>query len=339
MVTGKVTTSAPSHSATAPALQELHLEQKELFDTIDALHALDIDKIVDLPQVVVVGNQSSGKSSVLSAISRVRFPTGSGICTRFPMELALRTEPQERIAVFIVPEKGKRKELSPRASKDDIPAAIDEAKKELGIDKNTREIYRDILRIEIFAPDVPNLTLVDLPGLYCGESQRQSLRGKDVALDIARQYMSQKRCIILAVISANTDISMDNAINLAKNDKVNPSLSRVLGTITQVDRIDRNRTETQEYLRIASGEDPTLLPRHGWHVLRNLSEEEVRSGLTEDDRDNTESEYFRKSSWKDYPSENKGIPNLCKKLSMLLVKHVSDSLPRVIGDIEEAIAS
>src|SRR5690606_21989532 len=118
-----------------------------------------------------------------------------------------------------------------------------------------------------------------------------------------------------------------------------PSLSRVLGTITQVDRIDRNETETKEYLRIASGEDQTLLPRHGWHVLRNLSEEEIKSGLTEDDRDGKEAEFFRKGSWKDYPSENKGVQHLCKMLGMLLLKHVSDSLPRVMIDTEEAIAS
>jgi hypothetical protein len=237
----------PVPSPTVPALQELHLEQKGLFDTIDDLHSLNIGRIVDLPQIIVVGNQSSGKSSVLSALSRVPFPTSSAVCTRFPMELALRTDQETRIEVSIIPEDGKKKKLPTRYNKDEIPQAIEEAKREIGINKNTREIYNHVLRIEIFALDVPNLTLVDLPGLYTGESLRQSREGGRVAFQLAKRYMSQKGSIILAIVSANTNVEMDGAIVLAKRH-VDPSLSRVLGVVTQADRIENDHTATQLYL-------------------------------------------------------------------------------------------
>jgi len=328
----------PVPSSTVPALQELHLEQKGLFDTIDDLHSLHIGRIVDLPQIIVAGNQSSEKSSVLSALSHVPFPTSSAVCTRFPMELALRTDQETRIEVSIIPEDVKKKKLPTRSNKDETPQAIEEAKKEIGINENTREIYNHVLRIEIFAPNVPNLTLVDLPGLYTDESLRQSREGGRVAFQLAERYMSQKRSIILAVVSANTNVEMDGAIVLAKKN-VDPSLSRVLGVVTQADRIENDHTATQLYLQLAKGEDKMLILKLGWHVLRNLSEEEARLGCSDDDRDRKESEFLSNSAWREYSAEHKGIDNFRKKLNRLLLEHISLSIPGVISDIEEAIAN
>ena len=46
--------------------------------------------LVDLPQIIVVGCQSSGKSSVLEAIvGRDFLPRGAGIVTRRPLVLQL----------------------------------------------------------------------------------------------------------------------------------------------------------------------------------------------------------------------------------------------------------
>lgn len=58
---------------------------------------------MELPQIIVCGNQSSGKSSMLEAISRVRFPSKNNICTRFAAEIVLRRSPHDRIEVSIEP--------------------------------------------------------------------------------------------------------------------------------------------------------------------------------------------------------------------------------------------
>jgi len=44
----------------------------------------------DNEQLVVVGDQSSGKSSVLQGITRLPFPVDDTLCTRFPTEVSLR---------------------------------------------------------------------------------------------------------------------------------------------------------------------------------------------------------------------------------------------------------
>ena len=51
---------------------------------------LSLDKQLSVPQIAVMGDQSSGKSSVLEALSGVPFPRGSGLVTRCPIRLIMR---------------------------------------------------------------------------------------------------------------------------------------------------------------------------------------------------------------------------------------------------------
>lgn len=77
-------------------------EQIELLDVIDALRAEGLSEYTALPQLIVCGDQSSGKSSVLEAISSVPFPRKDTLCTRFATEVILRRATDEFIAVSIV---------------------------------------------------------------------------------------------------------------------------------------------------------------------------------------------------------------------------------------------
>jgi GTP1/Obg family GTP-binding protein len=63
-----------AQSSEEHAFRELQSEQSEPLDVIDQLRTQGLGRLVELPQLIVCGDQSSGKSSVLEAISRVRFP-------------------------------------------------------------------------------------------------------------------------------------------------------------------------------------------------------------------------------------------------------------------------
>lgn len=56
-------------------------EQLDLLNSIDTLRSQGISHYISLPQIIVCGDQSSGKSSVLEAISGVGFPVKSNLCT------------------------------------------------------------------------------------------------------------------------------------------------------------------------------------------------------------------------------------------------------------------
>ncbi|CDQ99072.1 unnamed protein product [Oncorhynchus mykiss] len=57
-----------------------HYEEKvrPSIDLIDSLRSLGVEKDLALPAIAVIGDQSSGKSSVLEALSGVALPRGSG---------------------------------------------------------------------------------------------------------------------------------------------------------------------------------------------------------------------------------------------------------------------
>lgn len=61
-----------------------------LLDKIDQLLACNLGEYVNLPQLVVVGDQSSGKSSVLEGLTKLPFPRDSGLCTRFATQIIFR---------------------------------------------------------------------------------------------------------------------------------------------------------------------------------------------------------------------------------------------------------
>ena len=63
----------------------------------DIFSQLGSASTIDLPQVAVVGSQSSGKSSVLEAlVGRDFLPRGTDICTRRPLVLQLIQLPQRQ---------------------------------------------------------------------------------------------------------------------------------------------------------------------------------------------------------------------------------------------------
>lgn len=54
----------------------------ERLKQIASLRARGISQSIDLPQLVVCGDQSAGKSSVLEGITNIPFPVDNGVCTK-----------------------------------------------------------------------------------------------------------------------------------------------------------------------------------------------------------------------------------------------------------------
>ena len=75
-------------STTSADLTAAHEQNvRPWLDLIDTLRAQGVHEDLPLPQIAVMGDQSSGKSSVLEALSGVPFPRGTGLVTRCPTQL------------------------------------------------------------------------------------------------------------------------------------------------------------------------------------------------------------------------------------------------------------
>lgn len=81
------------------------LAGKAMLEKIDKLFQCNIGSYIDLPQIVVVGDQSSGKSSVLESLTDLPFPKDSGLCTRFATQITFRRNATEGISIEIIPGK------------------------------------------------------------------------------------------------------------------------------------------------------------------------------------------------------------------------------------------
>lgn len=70
---------------------------------IDQLRERNIGTYLPLPQLVAVGDQSSGKSSLLESLTGIPFPRGQELCTRYATQITHRREAQQRIDITIIP--------------------------------------------------------------------------------------------------------------------------------------------------------------------------------------------------------------------------------------------
>jgi len=149
-------------------------DHRELLDTVDRLRTTGISRYVSLPQIIVCGDQSAGKSSVLKAISGMSFPAKDNLCTRFATELILRRNASPRLEVSITPGSDRSPEEAQRLSQfhsatdtfePDLESIVEEAKRAMGLFE-TKVFSTDTLRVELCGPTQPHLTMVDLPGIF-----------------------------------------------------------------------------------------------------------------------------------------------------------------------------
>ena len=99
----KMAEQPPTDKKDKPAGAGTGLVSRKLLDKIDRLFACNVGEHVDLPLLAVVGNQSSGKSSVLAALTGLPFPRAAGLCTRFATQIMFKRSQEKRFSVSIRP--------------------------------------------------------------------------------------------------------------------------------------------------------------------------------------------------------------------------------------------
>ncbi|KAF2101268.1 hypothetical protein NA57DRAFT_34762 [Rhizodiscina lignyota] len=319
-------------------------DTKKVLDVIDELRSQGISEYVELPQIIVCGEQSSGKSSVLEAISDMPFPTKDTVCTRFATEVILRHNEtstfKSSIVKSLVSEQIKEQERIQvlddlqgieHIARISLSRAIEKAEAQMGIRDGEKTFSSDILRIDLSGPNHPNLTLVDLPGLYQAGSKYQSEADADVVKSLVLSYMKNERSIILAVVSARNDFNNQAVTRLAR--RIDPSGERTLGLITKPDTLHPGSESEEFYVRLAQNNEVHF--KLGWHVLRNRDFPERNITLAA--RNRKEKQFFQEGVWTAVDPGSLGIDFLKERLSQVLRDHIISQLPNVIQQIDNGI--
>lgn len=314
---------------------------RDLLDIVDALRSHGVSHYVDLPQIIVCGSQSSGKSSTLESLSGIAFPTAEGLCTRFATELILRRGDKPRIRVHIQPSASRSKDDKDRLlafagstkDEDDFPKIVEAAKEAMGLTgtEGSKVFSTDVLRIESTSPSAPNLTLVDLPGLFGASDKNQSDDDAALVQELVVSYMRQRRSIILAVVAADNPFANQPVTKFARD--IDPSGTRTLGLITKPDKIDMGSDSERYYVELAQNLNVKL--SLGWHVLRNRSHATAADSIAE--RDEREAEFFANSVWSALDPSQLGVESLRDRLRKVLWKQIQTGLPGVKTEVQYGI--
>jgi GTPase SAR1 family protein len=69
------------------SFRDIGAKLKACNDTLGELQQLGVEHIVSLPSLVLVGDQSAGKSSLMSGLAGLNLPRSEGVCTRCPIHI------------------------------------------------------------------------------------------------------------------------------------------------------------------------------------------------------------------------------------------------------------
>ncbi|RDX42139.1 hypothetical protein OH76DRAFT_1466992 [Lentinus brumalis] len=209
----------------------MHLTRK-LIEIRTMLISIDQSDALKLPSIVVIGSQSSGKSSVLEAIVGHEFlPKGNNMVTRRPIELTLIHTPAtngqtpQEYGEFPALGLGKITDFS----------AIQRTLTDLNLAVPASEcVSNEPIDLRIYSPHVPDLTLIDLPGYIQIASMDQPESLKEKIAGLCERYIREPN-IILAVCAADVDLANSPALRASR--KVDPLGLRTIGVITKMDLV------------------------------------------------------------------------------------------------------
>mgnify|MGYP002715725763 CR=1 FL=1 len=279
---------------------------------------------LQLPQIVVVGTQSSGKSSVLeSLVGKSFLPKGVGIVTRQPLVLQLINIPESEKT--LVEEFGVFHHKKNVIFKDfeEIREEIEtETKLKAGCNKG---ICEDPIFLSIYSKHVVNLTLIDLPGLTKVPVGNQPHDIEFIIRKLVLKYICNPNSIILAVITANTDMATSESLQMAR--ECDPEGTRTVAVVTKLDLMDSG-TDASDIL---SGK---IIPvRLGIIGVVNRSQKDTIQNKPISNSIEDEGAFLQKH----YPNiyQRHGSPYLAKTLNKILIQHIRKCLP----DLKQRIAA
>ncbi|KAF2850653.1 dynamin-1 [Plenodomus tracheiphilus IPT5] len=330
---------------------------EELLNIVNRLQDLVFNTIgndsLDLPQIVVVGSQSAGKSSVLeNIVGRDFLPRGNGIVTRRPLILQLINLPSERdeddddevhvphtpASVAGQQEWGEFLHVPGRKFYDFAEVRREIENETSRIAGNNKGINRQPINLKIYSPHVLSLTLVDLPGLTKVPIGDQPTDIEKQTRNLITEYIAKPNSVILAVSPANVDLVNSEALKLARH--VDPMGKRTIGVLTKLDLMDHGTNA----MDILSGRVYPL--KLGFIGIVNRSQQDIQGNKSLADALGSERDFFRQHPAYRNMASRCGTQFLAKSLNQTLMAHIRERLPDIkarlntlMGQTQQELAS
>ena len=197
---------------------------------------------------------------------------------------------------------------------------------------STSGFSTDSIVVTVNAPSVPDLTIIDLPGIVRTATQGQDPRVIADVNSMVEFYLKQERTIVLAIVPSNQDVATVDILERALT--VDPTGERTIGVLTKPDLIGEGAED--EVVAVLKNERKPL--KLGYIMVKNRSAMQLKQGAINSPAANerAEREFFvQHPVWKTVDRNLLGVANLTAKLTKLLTKRIASVLPELKWELQE----
>ncbi|KAI1875074.1 uncharacterized protein JN550_002503 [Neoarthrinium moseri] len=323
--------------------ENILISDPKLLEKVDKLRDLNIGQHVPLPQLVVVGDQSSGKSALLESLSGIPFPKDQSLCTRHATQITSRRDNEDRVDIRIIPSPHASEEhrkyveafhmqvTSGMKFREQFVDILKKASERMGLSAdistgNGTVFSQDILKIEVRGPREDYLTIIDVPGIFRTTTLGTTKDDMVMVRDLVKSYIKEDRTIILAVLPSNVDIATQEILELAEDYDKNGE--RTLGVLTKPDLVLEPSAQATVCDLVLGKKRPLTL---GYFLVRNRGATSGSIEQSELDR------MFQMQPWADLPQDRVGIAALKEQLGSLLVEITRREFPKLLREVGDQI--
>uniref|UniRef100_A0A3Q4HXP4 Interferon-induced GTP-binding protein Mx n=2 Tax=Neolamprologus brichardi TaxID=32507 RepID=A0A3Q4HXP4_NEOBR len=198
---------------------------------------------------------------------------------------------------------------------------------------NGNGISNDLISLEIASPNVPDLTLIDLPGITRVAVSGQSEDIGEQIKQLIQNNIRKQETISLVVVPCNVDIATTEALRMAQ--QVDPEGERTLGILTKPDLVDKGTEEN--VVKIVHNEVIPL--KKGYMVVKCRGQKEITEKVSLSEALKNEEAFFKEHAHFQtlFDEGQATVPKLAEKLTLELVHHIQKSLPRLDDQIQKKL--
>ncbi|KAI0665753.1 P-loop containing nucleoside triphosphate hydrolase protein [Trametes maxima] len=338
-------------------------KRRQLLQLARSLETLGAGELLgEAPRIVVVGAQSTGKSSLVEGVTGINVPRDSGTCTRCPMECTILTTTAgwscsislrmaNKGSVGFSPSLSSKSEvevwirraqaaiLCPHLAIDIFKTKDRDALRALTdatTDPMVLKFTNDVVVIDIYDPYGVDLSFVDLPGLVQNEEPDLVL----LVNDMVKQYIKPESTIILVTVPAPDDL--ENQLGMVFAKQADPLGKRTIGVVTKPDGLTAGDSGKRDsWLAIFENRATKHLLQKGYYCVRLPNDQERTKGLSRRDQERLAQRFFDENApWRSLKHTDRlGIPSLVRDISRLLVEVIQETLPKMRRAVDARLAA